>query len=206
MIYERVVPVEVTNIIEEIVEVPIERIVERPVERVVEKYVEVEVEREIEDEEITEDIHYVEKIVEVPVEKIIERPVYKENIIEKPVYIEKIVEKEVEVPIEKIIEIPVEQIVEVPIEVIVDVPVIRETIEQVPVYVDKNIHTQKSSYINEKPDPVLLAQKRQTEEELRQINLDVARLQAEINFIKQRNINNTHTSQISFVSQNQVLR
>jgi hypothetical protein len=137
---------------------------------------------------------------------IIERPVYRENIIEKPVYIEKIVEKEIEVPIEKIIEIQVEQIVEVPIEVIIDVPVIRETTEQVPVYVDKNIHTQKSSYINEKPDPVLLAQKRQTEEEVRQVNLDVARLHAELSFIKQRNTNTTQHSQISFVSQNQVLR
>lgn len=172
----------------------------------VEKYVEVEVEREYEDEEFTENIQYVDKVVEVPVEKIIERAVYKENIIEKPVYIEKIIEKEIDVPIEKIIEVFVEQIVEVPIEVIIDVPVIKETTEQVPVFVDKNIHTQKASYNNEKPDPILMAQKRQSEEELRQANLDVARLQAEINFIKQRHGSNTQTSQISFVSQNQVLR
>ena len=42
--YEKIVPVERVNIIEEIVEVPIERIVERPVERIVEKYVEVPIE------------------------------------------------------------------------------------------------------------------------------------------------------------------
>lgn len=95
-----------------------------------------------------------EKIVEVPVEKIIERPIYRENIIEKSVYIEKVVEKEVEVPVEKIIEVPVEQIVEVPIEVVIEVPVIKEIVEQIPVYVDKNVKQIKSSYVKDYQDEV----------------------------------------------------
>ena len=63
MIYEKTVPIEVINIIEEEVEVPVERIIERPVEKIVERYVDVIVEKEVEEDDIVEEISYIEKIV-----------------------------------------------------------------------------------------------------------------------------------------------
>lgn len=63
MIYEKTVPVEVINIIEEEVEVPVERIIERPVEKIVERHVEVIFEIEVEEDDIVEEISYKEKIV-----------------------------------------------------------------------------------------------------------------------------------------------
>lgn len=108
-------------------------------------------------------------------------------------------------PVEKIIHVPVEKIVEVPVEIIVENPVIRERVVEKQIFVDKYTKKPRSSYKEVKEDPNLTNQISMQRNEIQKIQVDIARIKAEIDSYNYAKTNVTLKSNIDYTSQNKVL-